>query len=245
MTLSDDPRLANPYVAATKLFAPRPPSALVSRPRLTERIAQGTDRKLTLIIGPAGAGKTTLLTEWAAARAESQTPLAWPSLDTGDNDSYRFWDSFITALSSVAPGLGAGALNELRSPDRPPIEAVMTALINEIEALRLGFAAVLDDYHAIEDPAIHHALSFLLNHLPNSMHIVITSRSEPPLNISRLRARGQLTEIDAADLRFDVSESASFLILDIRGFAKPDIGRLPPPRDRSGERRVFGLVSLP
>ena len=107
----DDARLTNPYVAATKLFIPRPRMALVPRPRLTERVAQGADRKLTLIIGPAGGGKTTLLTAWAAGRADDDLPLAWLSLDTGDNDSYRFWDSFITALSAIAPGLGEGAMN--------------------------------------------------------------------------------------------------------------------------------------
>ena len=232
----DDPRLTNPYVAATKLFIPRPPTALVPRPRLTERVAQGTDQKLTLIIGPAGAGKTTLLTIWAAGRADDDLPLAWLSLDPGDNDSYRFWDSFITALSSIAPGLGEGAMNVLRSPDRAPIEAVMTALVNEIEALHLGFAVVLDDYHVIEDPAIHRALSFLLDHLPESMHVVITSRSEPPLNISRLRARGQLHEIDATELRFDVGESAAFLNEVMKlGLAPDDV--------RALEARTEGWVA--
>lgn len=236
VTLPDDPRLANPYVAATKLFIPRPPATFVPRPRLTERVAQGIDQKLTLIIGPAGAGKTTLLTIWAAGRTDHDLPLAWLSLDAGDNDSYRFWDSFITALSSIAPGLGEGAMNVLRSPDRAPIKAVMTALVNEIQALHLGFAVVLDDYHVIEDQAIHRALSFLLDHLPESMHVVITSRSQPPLNISRLRARGQLNEIDAADLRFDAGESAAFLNEVMKlGLAPDDV--------RALEARTEGWVA--
>jgi LuxR family maltose regulon positive regulatory protein len=193
---------------STKLFIPRPRKNLVSRPRLVERLNVGLDRKLTLIAAPAGFGKTTLLSEWIP-----QCPrcVTWLSLDDGDNDSTRFWVYFISSLQHLHPDLGEGALSLLQSMQAPPITSILTKLINNITAFSEVFAIVLDDYHLIDSQAIHEALTYLIAHLPANMHLVITTRIDPPLPLARLRARDKLTEIRANDLRFTVNEVATFL----------------------------------
>ena len=198
----------------TKLYIPpvRPdPSTglrtrLVSRPRLVERLNAGLHRKLTLISAPAGFGKTTLLSEWASGWS-----VAWLSLDEGDNDPVRFWAYFVSALQTVHECVGEAALATLQSPQPPPIEAILTALINEIAAVPDPLALVLDDYHLITAQPIHEALTFLLDHLPPQVHLAIATRADPPLPLARLRARGQLTELRATDLRFTPTEAAAFL----------------------------------
>jgi LuxR family maltose regulon positive regulatory protein len=189
---------------------------LVRRPRLTSRLddAFRAGRKLTLLSAPAGFGKTTLLSEWIGGAP----PVAWVSLDEGDNDPTRFWAYLLAALEGVWLGAGqeAGAL--LHAPQPPPIEAVVTVLLNEIVAASAAEGAVappgiliLDDYHLIENPAIHQGLAFLLDHLPSQMHLLISSRADPPLPLARLRARDQLTELRTDDLRFSAEEAAAFL----------------------------------
>jgi LuxR family maltose regulon positive regulatory protein len=197
----------------TKLYIPPIRPALVSRPRLIERLHPGVSRKLSLVSAPAGFGKTTLVSEWVAVGADGRgsRQVAWLSLDEGDNDPARFLAYVIVALRTLEANLGRGAVSALHSPQPPPIEAVLISLINEIAALPDTMILVLDDYHLIEAQAIHDALAFLLERLPPQMHLVIATRDDPPLPLARLRARGQLTELRAADLRFTTSEAAAFL----------------------------------
>jgi len=201
----------------TKLYIPPTRPELVSRLRLIERLNGGMHCKLTLLSAPAGFGKTTLVSEWMAgcARLEPEVRFAWLSLDESDNDLVRFLTYFIaalqTALQTIGAETGKGALSALQSPRPPPVEAVLTALINEMAAIPDRIVLVLDDYHLIEAQPIHDALIFLLRHLLPQMHLVIASREDPPFPLARLRARGQLTELRATDLRFTASEAGEFL----------------------------------
>jgi LuxR family maltose regulon positive regulatory protein len=207
---------------ATKLFIPSIRPELVSRPRLIERLNEGLHRKLVLISAPAGFGKTTLLTEWLKnlrGNTEEETlienRIAWLSLDENDNDYVRFLAYFVTALNQQFDGtktaIGEEALSLLQSPQPPPAEIILTSLINEIAAVPDKIVVILDDYHLIETRAIHDALGFLLENLPTQLCLVIATREDPFLPLSRLRARGQLAELRAADLRFTYSEAAEFL----------------------------------
>jgi LuxR family maltose regulon positive regulatory protein len=197
-------------ILATKLYIPPPRPQLVPRPRLIERLNEGlsSGRKLTLISAPVGYGKTTMLSEWIP---QSERCVTWVSLDEGDNDPVRFWGYFIAALQMLDEGIGRNALALMRTPLLPPMEAILTSLLNEIAAFPDDFALVLDDYHMIDAKPIDEAITFLLEHLPPQMHLVITTREDPNLPLARYRARDQLTELRAADLRFTPSESADFL----------------------------------
>jgi LuxR family maltose regulon positive regulatory protein len=197
-------------ILATKLYIPPPRSKIVLRPHLIERLNEGpsASRKLTLISAAAGFGKTTLVSEWVAV---CERPAAWLSLDEGDNDPTRFLTYLVAALQTIEANIGAGILNVLQSPQPPPIESILTALLNEITTVLDHFIFVLDDYHVIDSKPIDEALIFLLEHLPPQMHLVIATREDPHLPLARLRARGQLTELRAADLRFTPSEAAEFL----------------------------------
>ena len=195
----------------TKLYAPRRRPGLVSRPALVDRLEQGTLRTLTLVSAPPGFGKTTLLAEWLPSESGPERPVAWVSLDRGDNDSALFWAYVIAALQKVTPGVGDAALSMLSSPEPPQIDALLTTLINEINSVDRDFALALDDFHVIESRAVLDGMAFLLEHLPPQMHVVIASRAVPALPLSRLRGRGELTELRATDLRFTADEAASFL----------------------------------
>ncbi len=193
---------------ATKLYVPWVRASLVPRTRLDDRLSEGTRGPLTLVSAPAGFGKSTLLSAWVrgvGARA------AWLSLDSGDNDPTRFWAYLVAALQRLHPAVGEGALALLRSPQPAPVETVVTLLINDLAAIPDGLVLVLDDYHAVEAQTIHAGVSFLLDHLPPQMHVVIASRTDPPLPLALWRSRGQLTELRAADLRFTPEEAATFL----------------------------------
>jgi len=163
---------------------------------------------LTLVSAPAGFGKSTLVSEWIASCGR---PAAWLSLDENDNDPARFLTYVVSALQTVSPNLGAGILDALQSPQIPPINSILTALLNEITVIPNDFILVLDDYHLTEAKPVDDTLTFLIDHLPLQMHLVITTREDPSLPIPRLRARNQLTEIRAADLRCTPSEAAEFL----------------------------------
>ena len=195
-------------ILATKLYLPRLRPNVVSRPRLLERLNAGLHRKLTLIAAPAGFGKTTLVSEWVEG---IDRPTAWLSLDEGENDPTRFLAYLVTALQTIAATLGEGVLGVLQSSQPPPPEAILTALLNEITTLPDQFVLVLDDYHVIDAKPVDLALTFLVEHLPPQMHLVIATREDPLLPLARLRARGELTELRAADLRFTPSEAAEFL----------------------------------
>src|SRR4028118_250553 len=195
-------------ILATKLYLPPPGAKIVLRSRLTERLNEGLHRKLTLISAPAGFGKTTLLSEWLA---DCQRPAAWLSLDEGDRDPTRFLAYLVAALQAIAPNIGEGMLSALQSPQPPPTESVLTPLLNEIDTIPDDFVLVLDDYHVIDAKPVDDALAFLLEHLPPRMHLIIATREDPHLPLARLRARGQLTELRAADLRFVAPEATEFL----------------------------------
>jgi LuxR family maltose regulon positive regulatory protein len=192
----------------TKLYIPPVRPELVSRPRLIQRLNAHLDRKLTLISAPAGFGKTTLLSEWAASM---DRPVAWVSLDKGDEELTRFWSYLITALQRMQPDIGATALLALRSRQPPLMDPLLTGLINEIASMSQPFVLFLDDVHVIANQQIHDGLTFLLDNLPPQMHLILSSRSDPPWPLARLRARGEMTELRASDLRFSEHEAAAFL----------------------------------
>lgn len=195
-------------VLVTKLFIPTPRPAFIARPRLIELLNEGLRGNLTVVSAPAGFGKSTMLSAWAAS---VDRPLAWVSLDEADSDAARFLTYLVSGLRTVVPGLGEQLLWVLQSPQSPSIEAVLIALINEISALPDPVVLVLDDYHAVDAAEVDSAVTFLLEHLPPSLHLVISSRQDPSLPLARLRARGQLTEVRAADLRFEPTEMADYL----------------------------------
>lgn len=198
----------NMSILATKLYIPQSRTKVVQRPRLIERLNESMDRKLTLISASAGFGKTTLVSEWVAGCGR---PVAWLSLDEGDNDSTRFLTHLVAALQTIAVNIGGGVVSALISQQPPSTESILTILINDISALPYKFVLVFDDYHVMDTKPIDDALIFLLEHLPPQMHLVIATRENPQLPLGRLRARSHLTELRAADLRFTPGEAATFL----------------------------------
>jgi LuxR family maltose regulon positive regulatory protein len=197
----------------------------VSRPRLLALCA-GAPRKLTVVRAPAGWGKSTLLAEWHAAEAESRR-FAWLTLDRGDNDPVRFWTYLIEALRTQHPEAGATSLPTLEAPRVDIVEDVLPALSNELATSEHGIVLVLDDYHLITNPQIQESLAAFVDHLPRVLELAIATRSTPALPLARLRARGQLVEIDAADLSFSV-EDAESLLNDLHGLGlgHDAVGRL-------------------
>ncbi|HEX6778590.1 MAG TPA: LuxR C-terminal-related transcriptional regulator, partial [Ktedonobacterales bacterium] len=195
-------------ILATKLYVPQPRPNVVVRPRLIERLNEGLRHKLTLISAPAGFGKTTLISEWLAC---GEQPVAWLSLDEGDNDPARFLTYLVAALQTIAASVGEGMLGALQSPQPPPTETILTALLNDLVNIAEHFILVIDDYHVLDAKPVDHALTFLLEHLPPQMHLVIATREDPQLPLARLRAGGQLTELRVVDLRFTPAEAAQFL----------------------------------
>jgi LuxR family transcriptional regulator, maltose regulon positive regulatory protein len=195
-------------LVATKFHIPRP--GFVPRPRLLARLAEGVGRGLTVVSTPAGFGKTTMLGDWAR---HSRRRAAWLSLDAGDNDPARFWRHVAAALERARPGIDAPVVALLRGPQRPPLEAVATAVINELMSVTNAgeVVLILDDYHLVEAPPVHDSVAFLLGRLPPGLRLMLASRADPPLPLARLRGRGQLAELHAGDLRFTLAETAAFL----------------------------------
>ena len=189
---------------------------MVPRPHLVARLGTGLGtRKLTLISAPAGFGKTTLLSEWAHNLMAAGTPVAWISLDSGDNDLMRFVAYLLAALDMQGAVPEVAMLQSLAPAAPPPsVPAILSTLINEIVTIlshpstgpRHGLVLILDDYHLVTAQPIHDALTFLLDHLPEKMLVVVATRADPPLPIARLRGRGELTELRQADLRFTHDE---------------------------------------
>lgn len=198
----------NTTILATKLYIPVPRTKVVRRPRLIDRLNEGLNRKLTLVSASAGFGKTTLVSEWVAS---CDRPVAWLSLDEGDIEPTRFLSHLVAALQTIESNLGGGAVSALESPQPPSTESILTILLNEISTLSYKFVLVLDDYHVIDAVWIDDTLNFLLEHLPSQMHLVIATRQNPQLSLSRLRARSHLTELRDIDLRFTPGEAAAFL----------------------------------
>jgi LuxR family maltose regulon positive regulatory protein len=195
----------------TKLYVPRPRRGLVPRPRLTERLDRGAMSTLTLVSAPAGFGKTTVLAAWLAAEPPGARSAAWLSLDPGDNDPGTFWTYVIAALRTAAPAVGARAAALLDAPHPAPVHEVLTILLNDLGPLEHDLVLVLDDYHVIDSHDVQNGLTFFLDHLPSHMHVVIASRADPAVPLARLRARGELVEVRAADLRFTRDEAAAYL----------------------------------
>ncbi|MGE0158644.1 MAG: LuxR C-terminal-related transcriptional regulator [Gemmatimonadales bacterium] len=195
----------------TKLYAPKRRPGAVPRARLVARLAEGARGKLTLLSAPAGFGKTSLLAEWLGGEDGAPGRSAWVSLDATENDPTLFWSYVITALQRAGLDVGRESLSSLYAADPTPIEQALTGLINELDELEQDVVLVLDDYHVVGDARVHAQTAFLLDHLPARMHVVIASRVAPPLPVARLRARGELTEIEAGDLRFTQNEAGAFL----------------------------------
>lgn len=192
----------------TKLFIPSIRRTLVPRPRLLSRLDAGRKGKLSLVSAPAGFGKTTLIVHWLQ---QQEHPATWLSLDEDDDIPLRFFTYLLAAMGKIDPDLGRDLATALRSTSPPDETAVISILLNDLAAHERPFILVLDDYHLITSETIHAALAFFIDHLPPWLHLVITSREEPPLPLPRWRVRGQLTEIRAADLRFTLAEAAQFL----------------------------------
>ena len=201
----------------TKLFAPPRRPLLVARPALAARLDTLLDpgHRLGLVSAPAGFGKTTLLGDWLAhlERDRTDTRVAWLSLDDGDDDLTRLVAHLVAALQGVGLDIDAAVVEAVRTAS---VTAALTALVNDIaragqQAPGTQWLLVLDDYHAVEAPEVHEAVTFLLDHLPDALRLVIATRSDPPLPVARLRSRGQLTEVRAADLRFSPAEAQEFL----------------------------------
>jgi LuxR family maltose regulon positive regulatory protein len=209
-------------VLRTKLQRPPVRGQLVARAALVEQLATGT-HKLVLLAAPAGSGKTTLLAAWQ----QSEGPFAWLSVDEWDNDPTRFWVHLVAAIRTVKPGIGRKALALLQAPRTSVLEDILPALINELDEVEERLVLVLDDYHAVENAEVDEAITFLLDHSPPALRLVIATRSDPGLPLARLRARGELLELRAADLRFGPEESDRFLneILGL-GLDAADVMRL-------------------
>lgn len=198
-------------ILQTKLAPPPARADRVLRSRLTQQFSASLEYPLTLVCAPAGYGKTTLLGEWLSTEAGENVPIAWLSLDEDDNDPTRFLTYMVAALASISALDGDNLLSLLRSPQPPPPKVFLTALLSRLESFPDRFILTLDDYHLISAAPVHEAMTFLLDHLPTQMHLVITSREDPPFPLARLRARGQLAEIRADDLRFTPEEAGQFL----------------------------------
>lgn len=195
-------------VLATKFYIPQLRPNIISRQRLIEPLQLGMHGSATLVSAPAGFGKTTLVAEWVKS---SQRPIAWLALDQADSDVARFLIYLIHALQRVAPTVGQGALAALQLPQMPPPTLLLTTILNDLAEVGDGITLVLDDYHEVDSQTVDQALTFLLEHLPPQHHLVVATREEPNIPLARLRARGQLNEVRARDLRFTAEEAAHFL----------------------------------
>ena len=206
---------------ATKFFVPTPSHTLISRPRLVALLMEGFTQKLTLVSAPAGFGKTTLVSAWVRSLPKDHAQVAWVSLDSRDNEPIRFWTAVLTALEQRAPGIGRAALTLLHAQPSPALEYVLTTLINRLSETTTPWVLLLDDYQVISKPAIHAQLLYLVEHQPSHVHLLLLSRSDPPLSLPRLRARGEVLEVGAEELRATVEETAAYLS-DVMGIRLPE-----------------------
>jgi LuxR family maltose regulon positive regulatory protein len=248
----DELALSNPSVQAvssttavltTKLNIPRRAGRRLVRPRIRERLQCGLNRPLTLVAAPAGFGKTTAVADWALGLP---IPVAWVSLDRGDDEPSLFWTYALAALDRAHPGLAETPLTMLRAPRSPSWPTLLRAVVNSIAGHARDVVLVLDDYHAVASAEIHDSIAFLLEHPPTQLHLYLVSRGEPPLPLARLRARDQIVEVRADDLRFSPEEAAAFLD-DVQGIQLPavDVGRLTERTDGWAVGLQLAARSLP
>ncbi|MCP4418092.1 MAG: hypothetical protein GY805_15825, partial [Chloroflexi bacterium] len=222
----------------TKLYVPQRPIGrqrpfLIPRPHLIKQLNQGIQNcKLTLISAPAGFGKSTLVSGWLA---ESDIQAAWLSLDQGDNDPVRFWTYLIAAIQTIHQEVGVEARQIISAPQLRNTEPVAISLINDISQLTHDLIMVLDDYHLIEAGQVHASLSYLLEHLPQNLHLILITRVDPPLSLARLRAHGRLVEFRASDLQFS-SDEATILFNDMASL------NLNPKQVEALNRRAEGWI---
>ncbi len=222
---------------STKLFVPQPAPGLVVRPRLLALLDEIQHNKLTLVSAQAGFGKTTMVVQWLNHR-QPPLPTAWLSLETAENDPVRFWEYVITALQTISPEIGKEAWIYLHSSQPVSLESTLTSLVNDLVGFPGDFILVLDDYQFIQVDAVHQGLAFLLEHLPAGMHLIITTRVDPPLPLSHLRGKGALLEIRSGDLRFTREEAAALLAeMALPSLSVIDIGEL----NKRAEGWVVGL----
>lgn len=220
-------------ILATKLYKPAPQTTAINRPALLAKLDRSLAGKLTLLAAPAGFGKSTLVSQWVHGVGR---PVAWLTLDGHDNDPTRFLSYLIATFRQIEPTCGVQTLALLRSPGPTPVETLLTTLVNEVALMSQPFLLVLDDYHLIEAEAVHGMVNFWLGYLPPQLHLVIISRSEPPLALARLRASGALVEMRAADLRFSPAEVTEF-------FATTIGVRLTPAEVTALDARTEGWVA--
>jgi LuxR family maltose regulon positive regulatory protein len=207
---------------AAKFATPPLHSGMVSRERLSRILDGNGTQKLSVVVAPAGWGKTTLLAEWVR-RTRDRQPVAWLTLDETDDEPQRFWIYVVTALLRTTPGLGEAALAALRVPGIDPIDVALPALLNDLSGTDAKQTLILDDYHMLTDARIHEGVEYLLSYLPPSLRLVIAARLDPPLPLARMRARGELTEIRAADLRFSPAEATGLVSAVSQVDAGPDV----------------------
>ncbi len=225
---SNPPQAQSVRLLRTKMFVPRPHPERLERPWLYQRLDNVLHCKLGVLSAPAGFGKTTLLAAWLLASA---APAGWLSLDERDNDPTRFWSYFVSALQTALPAGESIGLTDLlgliQAPQPPPIESILAEILNELTCQQEDFLLVLDDYQVISHPPIHAGLTYLLEHLPDCMHLVIAGRSEPPLPLALLRGRRELVMLQAADLRFRPEDAQALFNQVMRlDLAVPDIETL-------------------
>ena len=193
----------------TKLVPPAPRAGLIARAGLQSMLQIGLEAELCLLDAPAGSGKTTLLAQWCATAGVGR--VAWVSLDEGDNDPTRFWIYVVEALRTVEPGVGRAALKALHRPSVDHERVVLPSLLNDLNAIGRPLVLVLDDYHLVTDATCHQTVTFFLDHLPASVHLLMATRVDPPLPLARMRARGELVELRVPDLQFSDDEAAALL----------------------------------
>ncbi|MET9268518.1 LuxR C-terminal-related transcriptional regulator [Kribbella sp. NPDC003557] len=227
----------------TKFFPPAPRAGLVARARLDEGLTRGG--RLVLVSAPAGFGKTTLLGRWIGNHAASAgATVAWVALDEGDREASSFWTYVVTALDRAVPGVAASALPLLQA-GQTPIETMLTVVLNELSVRSDEVILILDDYHLVDSPGLRPAMTFLLDHLPPQVRLIISTRADPGLPLARLRARGELLEIRAADLRFTLAEAVSYLndVNDLRLSAE-DIASLEERTEGWAAALQLAVLSL-
>jgi LuxR family transcriptional regulator, maltose regulon positive regulatory protein len=232
-----------PELVWTKLAAPAPRAGLVARAGLQSLLQAGLEAKLCLLAAPAGSGKTTLLAQWGQAAGGRR--VAWVSLDESDNDPTRFWSYLVAALQTVEPGVGTVAQGALGGPSVELERMVVPSLVNDLSAVGTPLVLVLDDYHLITDPICHQTLGLFLDQLPADVQVVLSTRLDPPLPLARMRARGELTELRAAELQF-TDEEASELLNSSMGLAltAEDVARLTERTEGWAAGLVLAGLSL-